>query len=256
METWDPGAEHFTIVFRVATNAHEPLAAIAWRGKDVIAIEFHELLEISEAEADSFARELRIFEASDFFPQAVPVETLEEMLDNWIENIYPLLPVIQESDARREQGLEAMWPTSEYSSAASRQAPVSEMRRIVLQRYMEELVPMPFIAPTDEQVARIIDAPEWLAETGFNRAQSKSRLQQLQAVGYYLEALQNREAPIQYIAQKMDIDPIRARNVIQFARDQKYLVGGSQGLSRGMPTRLAVEMAQLARRIADEIGGK
>lgn len=80
---------------------------------------------------------------------------------------------------------------------------------------------------------------------GPTRAQLKAHLRQLLAVSEYAKAVMaGSKAPLVAVADALEVDAVKARNLIQFARQSGYLTSPGQGRSGGSVTLKAVETAR------------
>jgi len=252
MSTWNANADHMTVVCPKPSRNAEPLAAIAWRGSDLIAVEFHAILE-TEVGNFPFAREVRFFEVVDGYPDRMPVDDLLRLLEVWRKHEMPLLPLYKVAELTGDSG---GFYSRQYSAAELRQAPFSEMRKRLLLEYSAQDAEDRFNAPEAKDLELVAGHPDWFAATGWTARTSTAHLAQLAAIAPYMASLESNQPPIQCVAKTLGVSANRARNLIQFARENGYLGGGSQGASRGKPTRKAADLADTVREVAAAIRAK
>ena len=254
---WDPSSDHMTTVVRPGTKKEEPLAVVAWRGPEVVVVEIHEILETGGDEYFPFVRETRVFQVADEYPQQVPEEVLNQLLTVWVKYQRHLLPLYEEQEDNRNSG-QPGWQTLQYGVNEIKQAPYADMRKRLILDYATSEPQELFVPPSQSDIDLLAEHHDWLSLTRFTRSQSRTHLQQLQAIGAYMEAMQSRSEPsnqtkqsklqpVQHVAEVLSVSPVRARNLIQFSRDNGYLKGGSKGTGQGLPTKKAVDLANQAR---------
>lgn len=234
---------------RMPTATHSisghDLAAVAWCGNGVLVIEFHEVLVTSEGEYFTFARELRVTPTPDEYPDSMPEEALLDALRRWASADFPLLPVVV-ADAPRTSVVD-------LQTSSLRGLPVGAMRAH-LWAAVDVTEADSFEIPTAAEVAALLDSGVFFAFG--TKAKAAAHLAQLQAAGAYVAALaQGNTVPLSAVMAALDVDRVRARNLIQFARTNGYLGGGSQGRASGFLTRKAEELAGSARQALSQIEG-
>lgn len=239
--SWAPEDDHFTVALRPKSPNGTPVVAVAWRGEDSIAVEFNEVLEVGADEYYLFTRETRLFGAPGDYPSCMPKESLEELLDTWLEHSFKHLPVIQAARAAGEFG------GTSYSASQMKGVPFGDMFRRALLEFAgaEGESGLPLL--TNDEVDLAAENSDLLALKGWTPVQIRAHLQQLQAVAVYVSALQEGSKPIQAVAETLGVNETRARNLIQFARENRYLTGGSQGKASGAATRAALDLANEVR---------
>jgi len=239
--------DRLTVAFYSGDDAGD-FAAVAWRGDDLVVLQFYELLQ-DRTFMHPFAREIRAYQPHVDDPDTIPVEELEERLERWVRSEYPHLPVIRIQDGA--------WPTTEYQDSGIRQVPFNQMTARVIREFGQQEVEGSFAGPSAEQLEFLVDHPEAFA--GSSARQIAAHAAQLQAVDAYVKAIENGStAPLKEVAEKLDVDHVRARNLIQFARNGGFLTGGrTKGRATGRPTKEAFEwMADLEARIETYKGVK
>ena len=236
--------ERMTTVFSEPSEG-DVHAAVAWRGEKIMAVEFFDVLAPVDFDGTyPFRRELRIYEVIGEMPLKMSVEELEDRLKLWVENDRSQLPAIQHASQ-----LEA-YPVSSYSSTDVRGAPLPQMEAEVVRAFAERTMDEDFTGPTNEECDILLSGSDTLEFKSMKTL--ASHLQQLQAVAAYVSAIEsNSPHPLQVVAKNLEIEHVRARNLIQFARDNKYLTGGqNKGKAAGYAT---TEAHRTMRRIRDFI---
>ena len=250
MSAWNPDEDHFTYAGAPVQEAADPVAAIAWRGENGLAIEFYEILD-ADVDYVPFAREIRMVEVTEEYPQRMPVEALEALLRLWREHEREYLPVEEAAQLARERGEAAPFPTHQYSATDLRRPPFSEMRKRMLTEFLAQDAESQFQPPSAEDMDTLLNSEAWLQMQNWTRRQAAAHFKQLTVIAPYMRALSLNEAPIQYVAKELGISPVQARNLVQLARDSGYLTKGKQGAAGARPTRLAADLAEKIRHFTD-----
>lgn len=231
-----------------AFTADRQHAAAAHRGSGVVTVEFYDLLDTGEDGVFSFAREFRAFAVGDDYPAEVPQADLERFLARWVRSDRARLPGLKAADAQEA------FPTLHYARGDIARAPLDRLRKALDEAYGRLEAEGPFIAPTAAQVAALLDNRVLLGYA--SKAALRSRLNQLRAVEAYVNALMNSEpAPLKAVSREMGVDPVQARNLIQFARANDYMEGKGQGQSKGRATEEARMLSEKAKAEADRLKG-
>jgi len=238
--------DRLTVAFYIGDGSGD-FAAVAWRGDDLVVIQFYELLE-DPTFVHPFAREIRAFQPHRDDPETIPVEELEERLERWVRSEYEHLPVIRTQDEA--------WHT-EYQDSGIRQVPFNQMTARVISEFGLQEEEGHFAGPSTEQLRFVVERPEVFPGTSHREFVAKTL--QLQAVEAYVQAIENGStAPLKEVADTLGVDHVRARNLVQFARNNHFLTGGrTKGRATGRPTKVAFQfMADLEERIESYKGVK
>lgn len=237
----DPERERMTTAFTGQLDG-DFYGAVAWRGDKIIAIEFFDILAPKELHGTyPFRRELRIYEMVGDLPLAMSQEELQDRLELWIANDRALLPAVQfASDVDA-------YPVSSYSSTDVRMAPLPQMEAEVIRAFAVRTLDEEFIGPTPEECEILLNGSD---SVGFKSMKTlESHLEQLQVVAAYVKAIEsNSPHPLKDVAENLGIPHVRARNRVQFARDNAYLSGGqNKGRAVGYATTESHRVMQVLR---------
>jgi len=113
-----------------------------------------------------------------------------------------------------------------------------------------------FIGPTPEECEILLKGSD---PVGFKSMKTlESHLEQLQVVAEYVKAIEsNSPHPLKDVAENLGIPHVRARNRVQFARDNAYLSGGqNKGRAVGYATTEAHRVMQVLREHIRNSNGK
>jgi len=242
MSDWSPQDDHYSFCLEEGTRRTYPIAAVAWRGDGVIAIELHEVMDLDGYEHFA-ARSMRLFRAPDGYPQRVPEGALKAAISAWRRFEQALFTTHADGGAVMEG----------YQPTDMRQPPYAEMRLRLRAEYEKQTRGEPFSAPNDDEIAIVQTDPKWLMSKGWTSRASKARLRELAAVGHYVSALASTSFPISTVAEAMGITDGAARNLLAGAREHGYLQNRAKGVSAGWATDLAVQLADEARSHAQRI---
>jgi hypothetical protein len=224
------------------------LAAVAWRGEDLITVAFYENVVSQETDEYVFTHlyEIRAFAAPDDYPLAMPPEELAARLERWSRFDY------KEIQSEYHNGL---------SERSLRNVPFHRMAQEAASAYFDSEASSDLIVPTDEDLSACRAAGPWVEFRSVR--DMDSAFDQLKAVAAYVAAVSAGDPkPIVAAARTMFGDEeqthvTRLRNLIQFARQNGYLTTLQHGRSGGVPTRKALDLiASIKERAAHANGGK
>lgn len=231
--------------FTVALSDDGFLTAVAYRGEDLITVEFYENVVDTENNDYLFTHlwEVRAFAPSNDYPLAMPVEELAELLERWAK-----------ADRNFLQG----GYENQISERSLRGVPFHRMQQEAATSYYNSEAEAPLNLPSPEEldVCRSAGLPQWFRSS----RDMESAFDQLTAVAAYVEAVSSGAGkPVLEAASVVfgDQEPIhvtRLRNLIQFARQNGYLTRAQHGRSGGMPTRKAFDLCEAIRSQARQVG--
>lgn len=223
------------------------LAAVAWRGEDLITIAFYEhLVDQTGYFVETYLWEVRAFALPDDYPLAVPAEELSERLTRWAKH-----------DLMHLQGNY----NNRWSERSLRNVPFHRMAQEAVAAYFNSEADTELVLPTEEELNACRAAGPW---TEFRSTRDmESAFDQLKAVAAYVAAV-NAGDPKPVVAASRTVfgdedqtHVTRLRNLIQFARQNGYLTTLQHGRSGGVPTRKVLDLiASIKERAAHANGGK
>jgi hypothetical protein len=224
-------------------DASERHAAVAWAGPGHLVIEFYDVLDTGEG-LYPFVRETRILACPAGTATPPSSADLQSRLASWVANDRSAVPAIEQAPQE--------FAVNQFSPTDVKNAPYSQMFAELMRTLATETSATPFQAPTPEDfedVTRLKLKLDFASTTAL-----QSRISQLQAVEAYLTALHNdNTSPLKTVADVLGVSHIRARNLIQFARENDYLTAGrSKGKATGMATPKAYGLTRaVSAAIAD-----
>lgn len=167
------------------------------------------------------------------YPDAVPLSELEARLARWIKH-----------DHGELQGTYTNFPQREIRSV-----PFERMWQQVNFHYWQGSGLGEFAAPTEAEAEAALSSGE---KFGYRNVRDlRSALVQLRAIEVYMQAVaESYPSPNERVAQALGVTLVRARNLIQFAREGALLSPSQAGRPGGQPTARAFELAEAVREVA------
>ncbi len=214
--------------------------AAAFRSPSMTVTAFYEALTGQDGKTHLLSTsEVRVRPTPRDAPDAVPLEVLEEALALWVA----------------EEGNEEI----DYGAFEERRIgdlPFRRMWQMASAAFFADAVEGTFDLPTDDDFALARssgDLFDYRTQREFDAA-----VEQLKAVATYLEAVAEGDSkPLQRVTVALGLPEgsglTRARNVIQFARQNGLLTKARPGHAGGSATREAIELCDRIRYKADEM---
>ena len=226
------------------TGIHEcdegSFIAAAFRSPSMTVLAFYEALTGQDGQTHLLVTsEVRVRATPDDAPDAVPLETLEDALDAWIAQGGPEETVYGAFEERRIGDL-----------------PFRRMWQMASVAFFADAVEGTFEVPSDDDFALARSSGELFDYRTLR--EFDAAVEQLKAVGAYLRAVADGDTkPLQKVAIALGLTEgsglTRARNVIQFARQNGLLTKARPGHAGGSATREAIELCERIRYRADEV---